>query len=149
MYLYRREDNDQIVEVDFATMMSQVGGYITLPDGVQARRCVYLESQEQTAAEKRIKVQPEIVSDTLGVTDKAVNDFRANAEQYGYRVEFKPDPTAPEDFYEAHFPSWREKQRYAAFRGLPHDLNGRNGSGATLSPQTLERAKQRLLKASE
>ena len=44
MYKFRREDNGQVVEVPFEVMMQQdVAGYITLEDGVQARRCAHLE----------------------------------------------------------------------------------------------------------
>ena len=147
-YKFRREDNGDIIEVDFATAMSQSGGFITLPDGASARRCVYLENHDDYRSEKREKVQAEIVSDTLGVTANAVADYRANAAKHGYHIEFTPDPTSPY-FYQARFPSWQEKARYAKFRGLGADRNSKNGSGAALSPAQFERAKQRLLESSK
>ena len=143
-YKFRREDDDQIVEVDFATAMNQVGGMITLPDGVTARRCVYLEEQPERG-ERHKKVQAEVVSDTLGVSVDHVAAYRANAEQYGQRVEFVPDPTC-EHWCKAKFPSWQDRDRYMQFRGMT-DKNSRNGSGAVLSPAQFEQAKNRLLNA--
>lgn len=144
-YFYSREDNGQIVEVDFETAMSQQAGFITLPDGVAARR-VHFEEHQQPSGERK-KLQSEIISDTLGVTDVKLDEYRQNAEQYGYRVEWTQDPHEP-TYYQARFPSWKERDRYMRFRGLC-DKNSRNGGGAALSADCLERAKQRLLEQSQ
>jgi len=148
-YIYRREDNGVLVEVDFETAMGQQGGYITLSDGVMARRCVYLEQDGKPVQNKPTTtgITPEVVSDTLGVPQHQVHEFREDARRNGYSVEFTQDPDVPQ-FYQARFPSENEKWRYAGHRGL-NDRNSRNGGGAPLSPAQFERAKQRLLEASE
>src|SRR5688572_23551202 len=94
-YIYRRMDNDQLVTVDFATMLDQKDGFILLPDGVFARRCVHLEKQEKKKERKKGKLQAEIVSDALGVTCHQVDEFRATAKAQGHQVEFTPDPHEP------------------------------------------------------
>lgn len=142
-YVARREDNGELVNVTFDQIMSQQAGFITLEDGTLAR-CVTVTDEWQRAT-KHKKVRVEIVSDTLGVTANRVDEYRENAKQFGYKVEFVPEPGC-EHFCQAKFPSWHEKDRYMAFRGLC-DKNSKTGSGAPLSPLLLERASQRLLDA--
>lgn len=141
-YIFRRLDNDELIEVDFETAMSQVNGYITLPDGTEARRCVYLEKQAERAAKQK-KLRHEIVSDTLGVTKHQLEESRKRAAAQGLRVDFTPDPTEP-TFYQARFPSAKDYKRYADSFGFT-DKNSRNGGGSPLSAELLKRSIQRVL----
>lgn len=141
-YIYRREDNGETVEVGFAEMMEQKDGSITLPDGVLARRCIYLENHEQSASGKQLPLKAEIVSDALGVTGHQVAEFREDAAKGGFAVEFTTDPHEP-TFYQARFNSWEEKARYMKHRGQ-RDRNSRNGGGQPLSPDMLRRAAARV-----
>jgi hypothetical protein len=140
-YLYRREDNGCLVEVDFATMMEQKCGFITLPDGVEARRCVHLEIERdgrQKAAPVR-EIEKPIVSDALGFPQHQLAEFEQDRAKHGFGgVEFTPDPRVPE-FYQVRISGKREYQRYLKHRQM-HDRNSRNGGGQALSPELLERA---------
>jgi hypothetical protein len=147
-YYARREDNGVLIEVTFEQVMDQQAGYITLSDGVLAKRCVYLEQDGKPlkTATKQTGPSPEIVSDTLGCGMYQVEELREHARRNGCRVEFTPDPEVPQ-FYQARFGSEKAKWEYAKSRGL-HDKNGLNGGGAVLSAEQLERAKVRLLESS-
>ena len=146
-YIYRREDSGETIEVDFETAMSQRDGYIQLPDGVLAKRCVYLEEADAEIIRKApdgptIPLKAEIVSDALGVTCNQVDEMRADAAKNGYSVEFTQDPHEP-TFYQLRAPSWAERDRYARHRGY-NDKNGLLGSGAALSAAQLEQAAARV-----
>jgi hypothetical protein len=141
-YKFQREDNGAIVEVDFETAMSQQAGFITLPGGVLARRVQTPTAQKTSDAPKKLRA--EIVSDTLGVTETAVREYQADAQRNGFSgVEFVRDKHEP-TFYQCKVGSVAEWRKYIEHRGLS-DKNSRNGGGATLSPQTFERVRQRLL----
>jgi hypothetical protein len=147
-YIFRREDTGRIIEVDFSMMMDQdAAGYITLDDGVQARRCVHLEDPRAirigNAPDRN--PTPEIVSDAMGVTCNQVEEMRQDAAKNGIGVEFVRDPLEP-TFYQAKFGSWKEWDRYRRHRGFT-DNNGKNGGGATLTPAQFERAKQKILES--
>ena len=144
-YIYRREDNGTLIEVEFSVMLTQEDGYIRLSDGVLARRCVSLERDGEPLEHKggASAVAPRIVSDALGCAAHQVEELREHARREGHRVSFQVDPTC-EHYYQAHFNTYDEKWRYAKSRGLS-DQNSTNGSKVTLSPEQLERAKQRLL----
>jgi hypothetical protein len=143
-YVYRREDNGDLVTVGFDEMMSQRDGYITLPDGVLAKRCVYLENHATAAKEKLIPLKAEIVSDNLGCTGHQVANFREDAQRHGFTgVEFTPDPHEP-TYYQARISSVHEWRRYLKHRCL-REKNSRNGGGQPLSPGMLKRASERLL----
>jgi len=143
-YIFRRTDNDQLVEVDFDTMMTQQGGYITLPDGAEARRCAYLEKPDeppQPKSDKRKKVQAKIVSMSLGCTGHQVKEFRklmADHKIPGELVgEESPHGT---HFYNAIFPSWRARDAFAKLRGITNDRNSRNGGATPLGTVLYDRA---------
>lgn len=144
-YIFRRTDNDELVEVDFQTMMTQQGGYITLPDGREARRCVHLEqpddSDPQPKAGKRKKVQAEIISTSLGCTARQVETFKRLAAEAKIPVEFVPQHTPHGvHFYEAKFPSWKARDAYAKHRHSSNDRNSRNGGATPLGEELYNRA---------
>jgi len=145
-YHYRREDDGELIEVDFETAINQQDGFITLPDGVLARRVRVMEDGvygQEKCATKILPVKAEIVSDALGVTEHQVQEFREDAARNGMRVDFTPDPLQPH-FFQARFNTWEEKSRYMRHRKIA-DRNSRNGGGQVLSPEMLARAKARLL----
>jgi hypothetical protein len=144
-YIYRREDNGELIEVDWQTMMGQQGGYITLADGVQARRCVYLErSAAPLPKAERTPDHPPILSDALGVTCHQVKAFQEDAIKNGYTgIEFVQDKQEP-TFYQCRISSVHEWRRYLKHRGV-RDRNSRNGGGQPLAPGQLARAAARLL----
>jgi len=152
-YLFRREDTGAVVTVDFATMMAQRDGFVTLPDGVSARRCIALELAREmqdhplpdaAPSGKASTVERPIVSDSLGFTAHQLADFQADKELHKFTgVEFKPDPHEP-TFYQVHFKGRDEWRRYCQHRGMT-DGNGSLGSAALLTPGQFERARQRAL----
>lgn len=141
-YLFLREDNDEVIEVDFATMMTMDSlGCITLKDGATARRVRTLEPSEAPRQGIAVDAERPIVSDALGITHQQLESYRADLTRHGFSgVEFKPDPHCP-GFYQAHFSGRQEWQRYIKHRGL-HDRNSAHGSGASLSQADLDRAAQ-------
>ncbi len=144
-YIYRRTDNDELIEVGFEEMMNQKDGFITLPDGVLAKRCIALELQkygdEDTAKYEMLvpggRPAP-LVSDAMGVTYHQVDEMRQDAMAHKLNVEFVQDPTEP-TFYQAKFNSRRDWEQYVAHRGM-YDKNSINGSGAMLSPAQYQKA---------
>lgn len=145
-YLYRREDNDEIVEVDFATAMEQRDGFITLPDGVLAKRCVHLEQQNCPTVGQltRDKVQAEIISDGMGFTAHCLPDMQKHLAETGIKgVEFVPDPHPETNFYRVKCSSWKAWRAYLKSRGLV-DRNSRNGGGQSLSSDLLKRTAERV-----
>ena len=150
-YLYRRDDNGEVVDVGFAQMLDQKDGFIILPDGSSARRCVHLEIERDRKfavpvdSERRDKVSSAIVSDALGFTAAQYADFEADRVKNKFSgVEFKKDPTCPW-FYQAHFSSWAARDAYMKHRQL-RDNNSKNGSGATLTREQLEAAAEMLMR---
>lgn len=146
-YAFRREDNGEVVWVDWPTMMEQKFGFITLPDGVEARRCVHLEEQPESSsasAPKHAGSMP-VVSDSLGFPVQALADRKAQLkvlkEQHGIQgIEFRPDPQQPH-FYQVHCASENARDEYAAKRNMVN-RTGTLGAGAMLSPALLERAEE-------
>lgn len=139
-YAFRREDNGKIVWVDFQTMMAQRGGFITLPDGVEARRCLHLENRP-----KRITIQPEnaiapkAISDSLGFCEQALNKFETDRARHGFTdIEFREDPEAP-GFFQVHAGSRAAMERYTKHRGLVN-RTGSLGGGVMFSQEQLDRA---------
>lgn len=146
-YLFRREDNDELIWLTFAEMMAMDSlGSVRLEDGVIARRCRHLESQTTHTG---IKLPPKegaatgidrpIVSDSLGFTHHQLEGFEADRVRHGFSgVEFKPDPHVP-GFFQAHFSGRAEWQRYIAHRGMT-DRNSTLGSGSSLTQEDLDNA---------
>lgn len=127
-------DSGELVEVDFETMMGQQNGFITLPDGTKAKRV-------NTPIGKPKRELPQsvpVVSDNLGFCDYQLPQFEEHLKRTGIKgVEFKRDPGFP-GFIQVHADSEARKMEYARSRGLD-DMNSKNGSGAALSPELLER----------
>lgn len=123
-YIFRREDDGDLVEVPFEIMIQQdSGGYITLTDGIQAKRCVHLEMTRDNSPAKRCTstdgefLKP-IVSDALGCTAHGLAELEADRKAHGFSgVEFVQDPREP-GFFQAKFQSRSEWTRYMKHRGM-------------------------------
>ncbi len=141
-YQFKREDNGEVVEVDFPTMMTMdILGCITLPCGASARRVRTVTLQQ---AERIEELEKPVLSDALGFCEAQFNDFELDRVKNGFRgVEFVRDPKVPQ-FFQVKITSKAEWARYVKHRGFG-DRNSRNGSGASVSAVELERLKHDLL----
>ena len=144
-YLFRRVGDGELLELPFSFVMRQdVLGYVDLPDGGMARRCVALEIQreQEAPATKTRRLIPEIVSDTLGFGQQHVAEFEADRQTHGFTgVEFIRDLHTPE-FFRVKCDSPRTWARYVKHRGLV-DKNSRNGGGCAISADMLAAAEAR------
>lgn len=98
----------------------------------------WFDKSELTYAAKPPKP---VVSDGLGVIPQQVHEMQVDAKLHGFTgIEFKPDPTCPQDFMQCHCTGGEsERQRYITHRGM-RDHCSRNGSGAMLSEEMLRQA---------
>jgi hypothetical protein len=138
-YLYRREDTGEVIEVPFAVMIDQKDGYITLEDGVLARRCLHLERDGQPEKTKvDATTDRPIVSDALGFTEHQFEEFEQDRVKNGFSgVEFIRDPRVPE-FFQVKCASRAEHERYVKHRGY---VNKTGIGGVRLTQEDLDRAK--------
>jgi len=146
-YLFRREDNDEIISVPWEVMQQQdVLGYITLEDGVQAKRCVRLEMERDHSPakrEKRTGTPFPPPSDALGFPIQALAEREKDRIAGGFTdIEFKPDPLVPE-FMQVHFRSYSARDRYAKHCGL-HDQSGTRS--VAITPNDIRRAEKEVKK---
>lgn len=139
-YIYRREDNGELIRVEFEVMIRQdSAGYITLDDGVQARRCLHLEDHlHKDPRNEQCTGTRTIVSDALGVPITQLAEFERDRKKNGFRgVAFKQDPTEP-TFYQVHCDSRAELDRYIKHRGY---VNRNSIGGVRLSEDEMESAR--------
>ena len=141
-YLFRREDTGEIVEVPWATMIEQQGGWITI-DGVPSRRCIHLEIERdgkpQRQAEKRSEGANTIFSDALGFPQQSFSEFEEDRQRNGFSgVEFTRDPQVPE-FYQVKCATRAEFNRYMKHRGY---VQKSGIGGVRLTQDDLDRAKE-------
>jgi hypothetical protein len=139
MYTFVREDTGEYVEIPFEEMLQQdVAGYVTLSDGVRARRVNDFSRQRPPREPQNANRTPP-VSDTLGFQARQLAEFEDDRVRNGFvGVEFKPDPTCPE-FYQVHFASHATRDKYMAHRSF-FDQNKTVGSA--LTPQDLASAEE-------
>jgi len=149
-YKFKREDNGQVIEVDFATMMDMdAGGY--LEQEIDGQRVTLKRVHDKSHTEKikaiPLGIPPKIVSDTFGCSAFQVNDFRENAKRHGFTgVQWVPEPDFSDtQFYQAQFSGPEEKRRYAEFCKCP-DKNSKNGGSPTLTEEAFERARAGVLR---
>ncbi len=145
-YLFRREDNGRIESLSFLEMMAMdAAGFVTLADGVQARRCRTAETIIAVdKQEARKELEKPILSDSLGFCANQLADFEADRVKHGFTgVEFVREPGLPE-FIQVKISSAAEWARYVKHRGMC-DRNSRNGGGVAFTPEQMEDAKQRIL----
>ena len=143
-YQFRREDNDEIIEVDFDTMMSAADGFLEVEPGVWAKRI----NRKSLPKKAVVNANPAIVSDAMGFGIGQLAEMEADRKAHGIRgIEFKPDPDVPQ-FIQVHCASERAKKRYMEHRMFT-DQNNRNGSGNVLSPRLMEDAKELAMRTQE
>lgn len=137
MYPFKREDNGEIVEVDFETMMAQDrAGFITLKDGVKARRVNQFTNAKPAVEKGNANMTPP-PSDNLGFTVLQIAEFEEDRVRNGFTgVEFKQDPMCPE-FVQVHFSSHAVRDKYIQHRGK---VDRTRTKGATMTPGMLEDA---------
>lgn len=143
-YQFRREDNDEIVEVSFEQAMEMdCIGCITLPDGGRAKAIRPSSRSSDNRGEVKELSKPS-GGFGLGCIDIQVQEMRDDAARHGFSsVEFKPSPDMPR-FYDAFCPNPDEWRRYIRHRGGV-DQNSRNGSRAIMTPAQFEAAKRMIL----
>ena len=142
MYPFRREDNGEIVSVSFLEMMEMDGGFITLPDGVLARRVYDEEASEP--AEKRLVQDAwggkEHASDSMGFPKHQLAEMRADLERSGCTgITFREEPDT--GFVQVLSNSPGQKAKYAAHRQMPNQ-SGKLRDSVMLSERDLQRAEE-------
>lgn len=135
-YRFRREDTGEIVEVDYATMIQHSYGWITLPDGVKAKRVHDQPRMKMRTKCVRVGARP-YISDTMGFGQHQWEDFEKDRVAHGFSdVEFVRDPTCPE-FFQVKCSNAGARDRYAKHRGMD---NKTGIGGVRFAPGELERA---------
>lgn len=146
MFKFRREDTGEIIEVNFETMMDQdAGGYIDIEIDGQRVTAKRVHEESAKACGKPIPLAgppPAVSSLAFSCADFQVDEMRENARRNGFNIEYKPEKDFAETgFYEAHFSTRAEMERYVKHCNLP-DNNSINGGGAILTEEGIERAKE-------
>jgi len=137
VYKFRGDDGTEI-EVDFETMMGQKDGYITI-DGQSYKRVH--ENHRMSRRGTESGAPKTILSDNLGFGQHQLAEMEADRVRSGVKgIEFVRDKSVPE-FFQVRCDSPRAWAEYAKHRGF-YDKNSRNGSGACLTPQDFEKAKE-------
>lgn len=139
MYQFAFEDNGEVIDVDFETMMAMdAAGYVEICGRV-ARRINRPSVRRET--EQSGHQQAPMVSDSMGFIEAALPQWEQHRQEHGFKsVEFRPDPQVP-GFVQVHFHNRAERERYIKARGL-YDKNSTNGSKALLCPALLSRTRK-------
>lgn len=142
-YAYRREDDHRVEWVDFehGPLAQDRAGFITLADGVQAKRCHGMEDRELKPTSKAppSAVGAPVVSDSLGFPEQCLEGRQRQLQELGCKgIEFKRDPKCPE-FIQVHGASRAALDRYTRKRGMVN-RTGSLGGGVLLSQEDLDRA---------
>ncbi len=140
-YLFRRLDNDEVVELPFSYVMAQDScGFVQLNDDAWARRCVHLELERDGTPEPTpvVPCSAPLISNAMGFPKQQLADFEADRAAHGFTdVDFRPSPECPE-VYQVVCGSESARNKYAAHRGMI-ECNSRSGS--KMGKEELEMAK--------
>lgn len=140
-YAFRREDNGKLVNVDFCTMMSRDAlGYITLPDGVEAKYVNHGKDLRRRAVPKRERhaLKGPVYSDACGFSRQALAEKQKDRDLHGFRdIEFVPDEREP-GFMRVKASSRSAMNRYIKHLGYINRSGAK--SGCPISPETLRKA---------
>lgn len=140
-YKFRREDNQEIIEVPWSVMIEQQGGFITLEDGTLAKRCAQAPGKRPPKREQLLAGGRKIVSDALGFGQHQLAEFEEDRKKNGFSgVEFVRDPSVPE-FLQVHCSSRAEFNRYVKHRGM---VNKGSLGGVRISVEEMERAEEMI-----
>jgi hypothetical protein len=146
-YIYRRLDTNELVEMPFSAVLEQDAlGYITLPDGVQAKRCVWLENVPVPQAKAvHTGMDRHDLTFSLGFSKKQLPEMMEAAKRDGLRgVEFYPDPQNA-NMVGIRCGSEAEKNAYIKHRGknIEGGLINRTGRlGGKLGKEDIEMAQK-------
>lgn len=142
MYEFRREDNGNSVMLGFDEMMAQdAAGYVTLPDGVRARRVHDGKPIGKQAEHREMAGAPILPSDALGFTSHQLDEFEMDRKRHGFSgVEFVRDKSY-DQFWQVKCSSRREWERYVRHRQMT-DKN--HSTGSSLSEVQLRQAQERV-----
>ncbi len=110
-----RDDDGNIIYVDFDTMMGMDGmGFLKI-GGTMTRRARDLEDKPVTT-QGEVNHQVDHVSDSLGFTKSCLKGMIGQLETSGVKgIEFVEDPDVP-NFYQVHASSKEAKLKYAKSR---------------------------------
>jgi hypothetical protein len=128
-------------------MEQDATGHITLPDGVQAKRCVYLEQciEDQKPKAVHTGMNKHDLTFSLGFSKKQLPEMQEAARRDGLTgVEFYPDPQNS-NMIGIRCGSEAEKERYIKHRGkwMEGGLVNRTGSlGGGMGKECLEMAEK-------
>ena len=138
-YAYRREDTDEIIQVDWETNMSaDIAGFVTLPDGTKARRCSSPMSKRSFDGSLPLGAREVVSTMTLGFPQQQLAEFEADRVKNGFTdVRFERDPDVPE-YINVHCDNAQAYARYYKHRGYDGE---KSCDGAQLTPEQLEAAK--------
>lgn len=145
-YYFRREDNGETVTVDFEAMMNMdVAGYITLDDGVQARRCQRPSMRRKGEVPQGAAKFEHVSNIAFCVPPSAVAAFDEDAKRNGFHIDWRPDYKGADadgtiNSFNPHIPL-SELERYRKYRGMP-DKNSKNGRGAVIYADDIEKSKK-------
>lgn len=140
MYQFAFEDNGEVIDVDFETMMTMdAAGYVEICGRV-ARR-INRPSVRREVEQVSDHVNAPMISDNAGFIEAALPQWEKWRQEHGFRsVEYRPDPQVP-GFVQVHFHNRKERERY--IKALhKHDRNSSNGSKAMLCPTLLSRTRK-------
>lgn len=133
-----------MVWADFETMMEASGPFLEL-DGKTYRRAYDLEIANRKKQKEKLIPRASGLSDAMGFTKKALTERVEHLKQTGVRgIEFKEDPHVP-GFYQVQYDNEKTRNAYAKTLGL-QDQNSRNGSGAMLSEDQIQKARELVLR---
>jgi hypothetical protein len=144
-YIFRRLDNDKLVRLPFSAVLDQDRlGYITLEDGVQAKRCQWLEEESEPVKAKAVHtgINKHDLSLSLGFSKTQLAEFEADRIKHGFKgVEFYPDPHSP-NMIGVKAGSEAEKERYIKHRGY---FNKSSRNGSKMGKEELEMARKLII----
>lgn len=135
------DDDGKVHNLTFEQMIEAKDGFYQLDDGTWLRRV----RGNTVRVASRVKQRTEIVSDSMGFIEKQLPEMRKHLKQSGIRgVEFVRDKTEPK-FFQVKCDSPSVLNKYLKARKMA-DYNTKNGSGAMLSEQDFENAKELVLR---
>jgi hypothetical protein len=147
-YQFRRLDTDEIIEVDFQTMMEKdVAGFLKVEIGGQQVECreVRGSTGNPCQLERPIGPPPKVVNSlALGFMEGQLDEYEEDRKRNGFHgIEFERNPQDPR-FFQVVASSRDEMNRYAAHYGL-YDKGERNGSAVGITAKELEEARVKAI----
>lgn len=149
-YPFRRLDTDEIIEVDFQTMMEKdVAGFLQVEIDGQQVECRDVRGQLASARQSEpqaIGPPPKVVNAlNLGFMSTQLAEMEEDRKRHGFHgIEFEKNPEDPR-YYQVVACSRGELMRYAAHCGCPDDMTSKNGSAVGITAKELEEARAKAV----